>query len=206
MQYPGWILIDQSEAGPTRDAVIAARLARYDLLSEDFLQNHPCACIGSAAWVAAASWSAREHADLGVRTADDPLLGARIAAAEQAFVHRHPLRDAVDPGCIDCGGRGTLVVAANPDGRFERWEVGGRWSGAFDPLGAGRDVIPVDDLLAICARKCPVAIVDRDGSWHEVDTLWGRTPLDDPDWVRTVGELLGRRRGMQVVVLELHTG
>lgn len=43
----------------------------------------------------------------------------------------HPFRHVPDPDCTMCEGTG-LVTTINPQGKWQRWRIGGRWSGFFD--------------------------------------------------------------------------
>lgn len=57
----------------------------------------------------------------------------------KAILENHPLKNAADPSCEDCKGSGTRTVTYNPDSKWDWWEVGGRWTGAFGDYDPYKD-------------------------------------------------------------------
>jgi hypothetical protein len=62
----------------------------------------------------------------------DALCAAAATAVKQATV-AHELYRKPNPGCELCGGSGRRRTAANPNGFWDSWEIGGCWAGIFDP-------------------------------------------------------------------------
>lgn len=86
--------------------------------------------------------------------------------------------------CEDCEGTGLIEVPELLDSRFDYFGLGGRWEGAFDATGAGRDIIPIADLVP---GKLPAVVTLPDGSWFvDVDLNDGSENSTEPDAPRTV--------------------
>jgi hypothetical protein len=45
----------------------------------------------------------------------------------------HPAARKPDPVCGECGGTGKYRTTSNPNGKWDWWTVGGRWTGVFTP-------------------------------------------------------------------------
>jgi hypothetical protein len=45
----------------------------------------------------------------------------------------HPMARKPDPACSECGGTGKYRTTTNPNGKWDWWAVGGRWTGVFTP-------------------------------------------------------------------------
>lgn len=67
---------------------------------------------------------------------------ARQAAREAA----HPMAGKPRPGCGDCGGSGEVMTTSNDEGRWDWWQIGGRWTAFFTvPDGDGDEYDPTMD-------------------------------------------------------------
>lgn len=70
-------------------------------------------------------------------------------AAREQLERSHPLYGRPDPGCENCAGSGRYRSEANPQGRWDWWQVGGRWTGCwseYDPCA--------DPVNQECCRQC----------------------------------------------------
>ena len=92
--------------------------------------------------------------------------------------------------CPECDGMGTLETTANPDGQWDWWQIGGRWTGWIsgydpekepenaDPESPGKakwptqwklhygDVCTVDEIRR--SGKNPYCVVSQDYGWYSV--------------------------------------
>lgn len=212
MHYAVWVVV-----GAEGDAIVRAgqRLERFDAAAAAVLENVTCACVGTDAADAVEVDLAADHAplraDLHLAHAAGDVAGAetvaaRIRAEVESRIHLHPLRDAPDRLCGDCGGIGSLIDVHNPDGRWDWWQAGGDWSGVFDPRGAGRDVIGAGELAAaLSAAALPQAVIDDAGAWHDAAFIPGDPQAGDAAWMRTLGGILAAApAGARVVVIDCH--
>ena len=115
--------------------------------------------------------------------------------------------------CEDCEGTGLMEVDHPVDSRFDWFAVGGRWSGACDGTGAGRDVVPIADLTP---AFWPSVIVVPDGTWYVNDDLDdGARNSAEPEaprtvqvppgqWAGCVADRLLENKGCLVVVADMH--
>lgn len=67
---------------------------------------------------------------------------------------------AADSSCEDCNGSGEVDTNRNPESKWDWYQIGGRWSGAF----GGQDESTVGDVLE--SGGIPFAVVTPEG-WHE---------------------------------------
>lgn len=210
MHFAAYVLVPPECVGDHQQlsSDVAARLARYDVARPDTQMVCPCACRGRRAWQDFEHWRGREFADLGAGD-DDPVLQARIDAAEQAYRAVHPLREMVDPHCPQCAGEGQVTVLANPEGRLDSWMIGGGWQGRFDPQGRGRDVLPVVEIIAALSGPedddLPSALIDGDGEWYDCDLIFPQTPATRATWHRWVTGELARCAEHYAVVVDCHS-
>lgn len=65
-----------------------------------------------------------------------------------------------NPECEDCNGSGECETTANPDAKWDWFQIGGRWSGEF----GGKNITTVREIVA--CGKIPFAIVTPNG-WFE---------------------------------------
>lgn len=53
-------------------------------------------------------------------------------AFSDAFQKKHPMYNKPDPKCVECKGTGKYLSTYNPISKWDWWQIGGRWTGAFD--------------------------------------------------------------------------
>ncbi len=114
-------------------------------------------------------------------------------AAEKHALENHPLKLAADKNCDECSGTGKHMSDRNPEGYWDWYQIGGRWTGALNPeykpekdpankeLGPdGKlttkwptswakydgDVQRVGIASADTLSKAFFAVVTPDGKWH----------------------------------------
>jgi hypothetical protein len=100
-------------------------------------------------------------------------------------------------------------TTANPDGRWDWYEIGGRWAGRFD----GRNVIHSKTLFAMPnLKKClPHCIIGHDGRWHEVESIipagfcnFGSVRKSDGQWLVELKQVLASWPNTRVVCVDIH--
>jgi len=62
--------------------------------------------------------------------------------------------------CEDCERAGLVEVTERSDSRFACFGIGGRWKGAFDATGAGREILLIADLVP---DELPAVVTHRPG-------------------------------------------
>lgn len=104
------------------------------------------------------------------------------------------------------------VTTCNPDGRWDWYEIGGRWERHFP--GSLDNVIGVPALLKWKQfRRClPYYLLTPDGQWLEDrGALWSPSPPTDADrerearWFATVCNTLRPYRDHKVVCVDIHS-
>ena len=100
-------------------------------------------------------------------------------------------------------------TTANPQGRWDWYEIGGRWKGPF----AGRNVIKSETLFRSpnLKKHLPFGIVSPDGQWHEVEKLidagyckFGSVRKSDGRWLIELKQILSRYPDHRVVCVDIH--
>ena len=100
-------------------------------------------------------------------------------------------------------------ATANPDGKWDWYEIGGRWNRFFH----GRNVIKTRTLLKALNMKEPLPhnVVTPNGWWHEVETLKEMHSLEFKMvrkskwlWLREVNEVLKEYPTHRVVCVDIH--
>jgi hypothetical protein len=72
-----------------------------------------------------------------------------------------------EAGGVDDEGRLYSVCQANPDGKWDWYEIGGRWDGAV-PENA---VVARDLAKKLTAKRIPFSLLTPDGRWLDQETL-----------------------------------
>lgn len=72
---------------------------------------------------------------------------APLVDLEKQLFEAHPLKGKPNPDCEDCSGTGTTKSTYNPKSKWDWYQVGGRWTGAFD---ATYDPYTDPDNLELC--------------------------------------------------------
>jgi len=112
------------------------------------------------------------------------------------------------PGGMDDVGL-FCVTNVNPHGRWDWYEIGGRWNGEF----RGRNVVTVKTLLKRANSKSdlPYYVLAPDGEWHEVETLFdaGYCKFESVRksagrWLIEVKQVLTRYPNHRVVCVDIH--
>lgn len=114
-------------------------------------------------------------------------------------------------GCIGGveGKRLFAVTTWNPDGRFDWYEVGGRWNGRIrGNVTRARNLLARPNLRELL----PFAIVTPDGLWQERETLivedWMKFRVErktDAVWLKQVRAALRRFPDHRVVCVDMHS-
>jgi len=129
----------------------------------------------------------------------------RIRASEDALYAADPSRMVPDPACSECAGSGVYPSTYNPDSKWDWWQVGGRWSGAFDPSEEGRDVLPLAEAES---TLLPVAIITPGVTWHEEGAMgWFGTMRDrkvEAEWAAEVAALRSEYADHTLIVCDCH--
>jgi len=121
---------------------------------------------------------------------------------EKQTEESHPLYKKPSPDCEECEGTGWYMTICNPDGKWDWYQVGGRWDGMLN----GLNQMSVDELIKVYEKEeamLPTAIV-TDYDWHDGQTeLFGEP---DDDWRDNVIEILSSHKGqgMVAVVVDIH--
>ena len=98
---------------------------------------------------------------------------------------------------------------ANPEGRWDWYEIGGRWSGRF----GGQNVVNAKTLLNSPGLKkhLPCCIVAPDGQWREVEKVIdaGHSKFEvvrksDGRWLIEMKQVLARYPKHRVVCVDIH--
>lgn len=115
-----------------------------------------------------------------------------------------------NPGGVDRRGL-YYTTTFNPDGRWDWYEIGGRWDGFIK--GAKRNVISTRALSKSPHLKdsVPCYIVTPDGMWLEHERFFpdgflsGRIERKpDDQWLREVRESLEENADCRVVCVDIH--
>lgn len=135
---------------------------------------------------------------------------SRIDAVEEVLFASLKATQRPDVACPDCRGTGAYLSTYNPDAKWDWWEIGGRWRGAFDPTGAGRDVLPVSEVMDEDGQVplFPVAIIDPEGAWHEEGSVgWFGVMSDQKaaaQWEDEAQALFARYPNHTIIVCDCH--
>ncbi|MEK7218842.1 MAG: hypothetical protein AAB728_05255 [Patescibacteria group bacterium] len=111
------------------------------------------------------------------------------------------------PGGVD--ERGLFrIKTMNPEGRWDWYEIGGRWSGCFRG-----NVISAKALLEKKNLKdiLPAFMVTPDGSWHEWETFvtegwmkWHVEKKKDGEWMKIIRDALAAYPNFRVACVDIH--
>lgn len=112
------------------------------------------------------------------------------------------------PGGVD-GRRFFARTTWNPNGKFDWYEIGGRWNGRLRGNVTGaRTLLGTPNLR----RLLPFAVVTPDGRWHEWETLivegwmkWHVERKTDAAWLKEVRTALRRHPGYRVACVDVHS-
>ena len=100
-------------------------------------------------------------------------------------------------------------TTANPQGRWDWYEIGGRWRGPF----GGRNVVKAKTFLNSPSLKnhLPYCIVAPDGQWHEVETLihagfckFDSVRKTDGQWLIELKQVLTCYPNHRVICVDIH--
>src|SRR5207245_2151126 len=112
------------------------------------------------------------------------------------------------PGGVE-GKRLFAVKTWNPSGKWDWYEIGGRWRGRLRG-----NVLSTQALLskANLRELLPACMVTPDGRWHEQETFisegwmkWRVERKKDGTWLREVREALRRHQNHRVVCVDIHS-
>ena len=114
------------------------------------------------------------------------------------------------PGALDERGDLYYMTTRNENGRWDWWQIGGRWTGwlaGYDPTTDpyDRDVFPVRE---IASGKTPHAVVTPDGEWHEAGRMGLFATVHDEKaeelWTEEVNALLAKYQDCIAVAVDCH--
>ena len=193
---------------------VQTQLAPYDEAIQVPPYVVPCACIGHLAEQAARAiadqnvepWHTlytRYHAmPPSERPALDVWMAAWNATVEQAR-KAHPLDQRPDPTCPECDGTGLRTTTYNPESHWDYWRIGGRWDGWLSP----NNLLPACDAAA--AHKIPFALLEPDGTWHDLHDFWhdpwhAHREKAEAAWESKVESLLRAHPDTIAVACDLH--
>ena len=134
--------------------------------------------------------------------------GTCPAKLHELPAHMHDWRGA--EGGLDRHGLYWLSNS-NPDGRWDWYEIGGRWDCQIHSHG---NVVPAHRLLrSKSLKKCvPYQVLSPDGEWLEYERFypgakWGATiheKMPEQEWLRVVRKTLLRWPDYRVVCVDIH--
>lgn len=208
MHYLAWVVVD---ADGDIDAQVQSALAPYDYNLAVAYESSDCWCYGQTARAEVAAWAEAHLVDLRAEMAHgntdgNVLIRTRIDVEIDARVRAHPGYDQPDAACPECDGSGITQDAYNPEGQWDWWETGGRWSGACDPDGEDDVLRPERAVASLTTTEViPDAVIDHQGVWHaDPNGLFGSG--EGGEWIARVESLLAAAGpGRCVVVVDCHT-
>jgi hypothetical protein len=128
-------------------------------------------------------------------------------------MEKHPLYQKPDPDCGTCHGSGKVMVEANPNGKYDWYVIGGRWSGwltgkkSDDPYEDNIDDNVVSVQLAkekaLKEERIPAAVLTPDGTWYD-GYSYEELPFLDKNWKCKYLEILGQYPDFKLVVVDCH--
>ena len=112
------------------------------------------------------------------------------------------------PGGVD-GKRLFAVKTWNPDGKWDWYEIGGRWRGRLrGNVASAQALLGRPNLQELL----PFAVVTPDGRWHERETLiaggwmkWRVERKTDSAWLKEVRTALRRYPNHRIVCVDAHS-
>lgn len=131
----------------------------------------------------------------------------QIRLVERGRQEAHPLAGKADPDCPDCSGSGQVLSTTNPEGEWDWYEIGGRWSRS---LPNASDTMPVSQLLDdenFALLEIPWAVVSPEGWLLLNDFSWSGSPVEKSPAQRRslLRDILARHREMVAVMVDTHS-
>jgi hypothetical protein len=188
---------------------VAELLAPYDKALQVAEHDAKCPCIVSQV-EAKARQLAGVITDHSSNLTFEAITRSALAIQEAHRVAVEDLQEKAtpDPNCKDCGGSGTIKSAANPNGKWTRWEIGGGSSSnalaeCLNDAVDDPNIVPVK-VLKLQEAPAPWVIITPDGKWHTAgEPNWfGTVRIDDRDWDNTARNILQQHRDKTLVVVE----
>lgn len=135
------------------------------------------------------------------------MLIAPIEKERDKFEKAHPDYNKANPSCSECHGTGTYETTYNPEGWWDWYTIGGRWSGY---LPTGKDICSVEELLEHKSKDwIPYAMLTPDGKWHQKGEMlsfgYSDDKMTDEEWGTEVLKLVNAHPKHLVVVVDCHT-
>lgn len=112
-----------------------------------------------------------------------------------------------DDGMIDKDG--NLLTKANPNAKWDWWDIGGRWYGDLVTT-SGKKVNETKVGLLDLKKTCvPFAFMTTDGYWHEAGRMgWFATVSDEKPsavWKREYRNYVRKlKKGVKVTIVDCH--
>lgn len=127
----------------------------------------------------------------------------------------HPMYQKPNPECKECDGTGHMLTTDNPNGRWDWYVIGGRWSGwliqdqtishfpYFDDVENNVVAVSIAKEKAVKGKCIPLAVLTPDGHWYDRDDLED-TEEQEEIWRQKYLEILDRYPNTKVVVVDCH--
>jgi len=133
----------------------------------------------------------------------------------------HPMYNKPDEACDDCGGTGICLIVENPKGKWDWFEIGGRWNEGFNPVVYQEDInyndvwkntVELATIVEISKRdkEFPLfSIVDPEGNWIERGEAgwWGmvNNEKNGDEWKLIAEELcITHQNEHNIVIVDFH--
>lgn len=150
-----------------------------------------------------------------------------FAESDRIFAERSD-KDAANPECSNCKGKGTYVSTYNPKSKWDWWVIGGRWDGGLMPTETREVVIAAETEMGqalpqsrqpvegwnVCRSVnlpdgwVPFAIVTDSGEWHEKAKMgmFASTSDEKPeeDWHAEAAEIASGHADHIAVLIDCH--
>lgn len=134
--------------------------------------------------------------------------------AEDAALKSHPLYNKPDITCDECHGTGKRETTYNPESKWDKFQIGGRWTGLLQELATSSrrkkykgDIHDVATILANWKDDfTPYTIVTPDGKWHERRAFdrRGTFPSELSVWMSEAKAILTTYSSCIAIVVDCH--
>lgn len=119
-------------------------------------------------------------------------------ALREQFYQEQPDKDAPDPECTSCQGKGYQETTYNPNTKFDQYVLGGIWEQHFDHL-QGRTA---REFLS--QPEQTFAILTPEGEWLQKSEIILQTTKPNDNWQQTFTDTLQKFADCHVLVYDCH--
>jgi hypothetical protein len=117
-----------------------------------------------------------------------------------------------DPDCEKCGGKGVVRSTYNENGKWDWWEIGGRWDDILKDSWKDESHHDLNGKPALLSDlnkdnlPTPFAIITPDGAWHaQAELGWlPRIAKLDEEWEPEVQAILSEHEDCFLIVVDFH--